>query len=133
MRVNLRTFLAFQLNGAACCGRYDDVSIDLIKMHVEHGTIMEFLKERLGMDFDAGFLTPLDRMELLDEWMDMLGIVETRKFCVERNGLCLLVAYLLEGIQRRLWDARKLGLWREDELECTVDGGESDNTAKHKG
>lgn len=132
MRVYMRTFLAFQLNGAACCGRYDDVSIDLIKMHIEQGTILAFLKERLGLDFDASILTPLDRMELLAEWVDMLEIAEARKMCVERNGLCLLVAYLLEGVQRRLWDARERGLWREDELECSVDDGEGGTTTEHE-
>lgn len=42
-------------------------------------------------------------MELLAEWQDFLAAInERRKMGVERRGLPLLIAYLLEGIQRRL-------------------------------
>jgi len=43
-----------------------------------------------------------DRKELAEEWQFMACEVnEFRKLCVERGGLSLLVAYLLEGIQWR--------------------------------
>ena len=44
-----------------------------------------------------------DKHQLLEEWKGLLNAVDAgRKFGVRRSGLCLLVAYLIEGIQRRV-------------------------------
>lgn len=51
---------------------------------------------------DLSILGQEDEVELLAEWQDLLAAVnERRKMGIERRGLTLLVAYLLEGIQRR--------------------------------
>ncbi len=103
MRITQLTFLGFYLNGALGSGRYDDITIDEVKARIRDRSIFDYLAGRLGADVDLSLLTPDDRRELNDEWEDMaLAVNESRKMCVERNGLCLLVAYLLEGIQRRL-------------------------------
>lgn len=102
MRISKLTFLAFHLNGAVGSGKYDDISIEQIQNVIEDGTVFEFLKERLGQNVDLSLLEPVDCQELLEEWRGVVANVdERRKFCVERGGLCLLVAYLLEGIQER--------------------------------
>jgi hypothetical protein len=96
------TFVAFYLNGAMDSGRYDDLGIDEVKREIEAGTIFPFLRARLGNDIDLSILQPADEAELLAEWQDLLAAVnERRKMGIKRRGLTLLVAYLLEGIQRR--------------------------------
>ena len=104
MKVRLKqlTFLGFYLNGALGSGKYDDISIEEVKAKIYDRTIFDYLDARLGMDVDSSHLSADDKQELIDEWSDMADVInESRKMCVERNGLCLLVAYLLEGIQRR--------------------------------
>jgi hypothetical protein len=102
MPISLLTFLAFYLNGAIDTGRYDDLGIDEIKREVREGTIFTFLRNRLGSDIDLSVLDAPKEEELLAEWQDMLAAVnERRKFGIEHRGLPLLVAYLLEGVQRR--------------------------------
>lgn len=103
MRITNLTFLGFYINGAIDSGKYSDVSISLIAEQIEAGTIFAFLQTRLADDIDLSILDEAKRKELLSEWQDLLAAVNARrKFGVEKSGLCLLVAYLLEGIQRRL-------------------------------
>lgn len=103
MRITTLTFIAFNLNGAIDSGRYDDLTIDVIKDEIEKGTVFDFLRRRLGADIDLSILVKADEAELLAEWQDLLiAVNERRKMSVEKRGLTLLVAYLLEGIQRRL-------------------------------
>ncbi len=93
-----RTFLGFQLNGALGTGDHDDITIARVKHHIRKGTILEYLTGALR-HLDISILDEQDQAELLEEWERLLDVSETRKQCVLRGGLCLLVAYLLEGIQ----------------------------------
>lgn len=102
MRVSQLTFLGFYFNGALGSGKYEDISIREVKEKIRAHTIFDYLKSKLGSDIDLSALSSEDQMELNREWEDLADAVdESRKMCVERNGLCLLVAYILEGIQRR--------------------------------
>jgi hypothetical protein len=103
LHITTLTFLGFYLNGAMDSGRYDDLEIDEVRQEIEAGTIFPFLKARLGTDIDLSILQPADQAELVAEWQDLLlAVDERRKLGVKRRGLTLLVAYLLEGIQRRI-------------------------------
>jgi len=103
MRITALTFIAFYLNGAMDSGRYDDLSISEVKSKIEDGTIFDFLRKRLGSDIDLSILDKADEAKLLSEWQDFMAVInERRKMAIERRGLTLLIAYLLEGIQRRL-------------------------------
>ncbi|EEQ1355378.1 TPA: hypothetical protein ACIBY0_004514, partial [Salmonella enterica subsp. enterica serovar Enteritidis] len=83
------------------CGRYDSITIEDIKSELEKGTLFSYLKKELGTDIDISVLTEKEKTHLNNEWLDMsLAVSERRKFCVERGGLCLLVAYIFESIQR---------------------------------
>jgi hypothetical protein len=102
MEINKLTLVGFQLNGALGSGKYDDVSIDQVKKELDGGDIWGLLERRLGQDADFSLLYNDDKAKLAREWESLANAVdESRKLYVERNGLCLLVAYLLEGIQRR--------------------------------
>ncbi|HFP7158503.1 TPA: hypothetical protein ACHKMI_004495, partial [Salmonella enterica subsp. enterica serovar Enteritidis] len=101
MKLSQLTFLGFYLNGALGCGRYDSITIEDIKSELEKGTLFSYLKKELGTDIDISVLTEKEKTHLNNEWLDMsLAVSERRKFCVERGGLCLLVAYIFESIQR---------------------------------
>ncbi len=102
MRVTNLTFLAFYLNGALDTGKYSEITFKEVAEKIEAGTIFDFLQTRLSGDIDLSIFDESKRKELVSEWQDLLAAVSARrKFGVENNGLCLLVAYLLEGIQRR--------------------------------
>lgn len=103
MRVSKLTALGFYLNGALGSGKFDDISVNEVKERIRDHTIFDYLKTKLGSDIDITVLRPEDRQELNDEWEDMsYSLDEARKLCVDRHGLCLLVAYILEGVQRRI-------------------------------
>jgi hypothetical protein len=102
MRISRLTFIAFYLNGAMDSGRYDELGIDEVKREIEAGTIFDFLRSRLNQDIDLTILQQAEEAELLAEWQDFVAAIsEGRKMGIERRGLPLLIAYLLEGIQRR--------------------------------
>ncbi|GBD95392.1 MAG TPA: hypothetical protein ENG83_03130 [Nitrospirae bacterium] len=102
MQISKLTFIAFYLNGVLGSGKYNDIEIDEVKDQIQNRRIFDYLKEKLGTDVDLSLLTDDDKTELIDEWIGLVEAVdEGRKMCVDKNGLCLLVAYLLEGIQKR--------------------------------
>ena len=101
MRITELCFLAFCLNGALDTGQYQDIGLDEVLGEIKRGSIFEFLERRLGDDIDLSIVGERERQVFISEWRDMRAISAPRKFAVERSGLCLLVAYLLEGIQRR--------------------------------
>src|SRR6266568_5871134 len=98
MKIVRMTFLGFYLNGAAGSGRYDTLSLADVQREIAAGRVFDFLEERLGHDVDLAILDNDDRAELLREWQDLAANGNAaRQLCVERGGLSLLVAYLLEG------------------------------------
>ncbi len=101
MKLSQLTFIGFYLNGAQGNGRHHSVSIDDVKAELEKGTLFEYLQRELGQDIDTSIFTEEEKAALNAEWLDMaLAVNEGRKMCVEKGGLCLLVAYVLESIQR---------------------------------
>ncbi len=102
MKISTLTFIALYFNSAIDTGRYDDLSIDQVRQEIRAGTIFRFLTTKLGDDIDFSILDTKTETGLLFEWQDMEAAIPARKkFGVENRGLPLLVAYLLEGIQRR--------------------------------
>lgn len=102
MKITKLTLLAFELNAALDTGKYNDISCQEITDQIEQETIFNFLESQLQGDIDLSLHDDADRQELMKEWLDFfLAIDAPRKFGVKNNGLCLLIAYLLEGIQRR--------------------------------
>ncbi len=102
MRITNLTFLAFYLNGALDTGKYANVTYREVADRIEAGDIFDFLGARLAGDIDLSNLDAAKREELTAEWRDMLHAMSgRRKFGVEKNGICLIMAYVLEGIQRR--------------------------------
>lgn len=103
MQVYKLSFLGFYLNGALGSGKYDDITIDDVSKQIEAGTIFDYLKEKIPEGCGSAILTPEDKEELINEWRTFVNVIyEGKKLCVRNDkGLCLLVAYLFEGIQSR--------------------------------
>jgi hypothetical protein len=101
MRITNLTFLGFYLNGAIDSGKYDDITCEQVRTAIEKRTIFDFLNAHLGIDIDLSIFDVKKRKELEEEWYEMLAIRARKKFGVENNGLCLLVAFCFEGIQQR--------------------------------
>ncbi|WP_353570013.1 hypothetical protein [Candidatus Albibeggiatoa sp. nov. BB20] len=61
----------------------------------------EYLQQHLDHDIEVDIFSDEEKTLLSNDWLDMSEVVdETRKFAVEKGGLCLLMAYTLESIQR---------------------------------
>lgn len=75
------------------------VDIDDVKRHAEAETISAFLIDRItGADFSifdsSDWNAVNERFSSMDNAIDA-----SRKFGVERNGMCLLMAWALQGLQ----------------------------------
>ncbi|MFX1689845.1 hypothetical protein PWR05_35890 [Paraburkholderia sp. A2RI-6] len=99
MHLTSLTLLAFYLNGALDAGKH--AGPEKIYSEIEAGTIFEYLKGNVDR-IDLSFFTKTELDELIEEWQRIANAVDARrKFAVEKNGFCLLLAYVIEGIQQR--------------------------------
>ncbi len=56
-------------------------------------------------NLQLSLLTTEEKAELLEEWKDFVDCIdERRKMGIENRGLCLLLAYIFQGIQDRHLD-----------------------------
>jgi hypothetical protein len=103
--VNLTTCIR-KVNAAIDTGTYDDVSLEEVHQHIENGDLFPYLASRLEGNIDLSLLGERVSGEINDELgriLDAYGGQERRKWGVENNGLCLVVAWLNELIQQRVW------------------------------
>ena len=102
MKISALTFMGFYINSAIDTGRYDAVTIAVVREKIRAGTIFDYLGETLGGDIDLSIFDGTMRTALIEEWQDMEAAINIRrKFGIERAGLTLVMAFLLESIQRR--------------------------------
>lgn len=101
VRINQLTFLSFQLNGLVDSKKYN-FSVKQIKSVLEEKEdIFGFIKENFDEVFDISVFSEQDKKDINKEFLDMsLAVDERKKFIIENDGLCLLIAYSLEMIQR---------------------------------
>jgi hypothetical protein len=94
--------LAIQLNGAAESGKFDHITTATIATELEHDRVFEFLRDQLPITvWEICKLTDVDRHQLANEWKMMAKAYEPAQFHVSRNGLALLVAFVLHMIDIR--------------------------------
>lgn len=100
------TFLILQLNSLLDTGKYDDITINEIYNHIDDGTILHFLENRCYDDIDLSLYTDKvddfqkPYVEHLQSLYDAYGGSHQRKWGVENNGLCLLLAWTNEILQQ---------------------------------
>lgn len=91
--------LAIQLNGAVDTGSYAHLSVPIVIKEIKTGDIFGLLERELPTSvWEIARLTDVDRHTLSKIWKPMADGFEPRQHHVERNGLALLVAYLLNLI-----------------------------------
>jgi len=91
--------LAIQLLGAADSGRFDHITTTVIARELESGHVFEFLERELPSTvWEISKLTDVDRHQLERHWKGFSQGYEPEQFHVRRNGLALLVAYVLHLI-----------------------------------
>jgi hypothetical protein len=124
MRIVKLTEFAQVLNVVFGTGKFPDITYQDVWDHIRHESIFGFLNERLGIAETLSTLEPADRLELMLEWDRMRRHTDPFHPDGHRNGVCLLVGYLLEGIARRTRDPNyRLTL---ETCGADVSGGELD-------
>jgi hypothetical protein len=93
--------LLWYLIGSMDTGKYDSVSFQEVYKHTSDRTIKDFLESRFGRDLDLSIMEPADWRDLSEIFWNLANAVDARrKFGVENKGVCLLMAYTLEGMQQ---------------------------------
>ena len=88
--------LAIQLNGAAESGRFDHITTAVVLRELQGGRVFEFLARELQSTvWEISKLSDVDRHQLSQHWQMFAKAYEPEQFHVSRNGLALLVAYVL--------------------------------------
>ena len=92
--------LAIQLNGAADSGRYEHITTTVMLQELQSDRgIFDFLGRELPPTvWDISMLTDVDRHDLARMWQIFARSYEPSQFHVSRNGLALLVAYVLHSL-----------------------------------
>lgn len=99
------TMSILYLNSALDSGEYDDISTEEVLRHIDNGSILEFLRERVPPA--AGMVGQFDEKSGLREWYvghlqslyDAYGGGES-KWGVRNKGLALLLAWTNEILQQ---------------------------------
>ncbi|MDD2625776.1 MAG: hypothetical protein PHR55_03360 [Bacilli bacterium] len=93
------TFLAFYINSLLDQGI--DLDYNKTLFHIDNGTILEWLKDEFEDKLDLSLYEYEDKKIIVELFQELYNVVNARKkFLVENNGLSLLLAYCIEGIQR---------------------------------
>jgi len=101
MRITILTMIAFELNAALDSGKHE-ISFHDVHRHLQAGSVFSFLKQRLGAEIDLSLLMDDKEQLLVSEWQGFSNAIDSRrKFGVQKNGLCLLLAYAIQSIQQR--------------------------------
>ena len=88
--------LAIQLNGAADSGHFDHITTAMMLRELRDGQVFDLLARELPATvWEVSKLTDVDRHKLAQHWQMLAAAYEPAQFHVSRNGLALLVAYVL--------------------------------------
>lgn len=92
------TYLGFYLNSLVDSGEF--ISLSEIKIEISKRSVLIFLKSKYEDKFDISLYTKAE-LETLEDFFNGLNDVvdEQRKMGIEKNGLCLLIAYCFEALQ----------------------------------
>lgn len=101
------TFLIIGLNHLVDYDFHRDVSLAEVEEHIEKGDVFEWLGKRFEGHIDLSiYRDRSSAQEITAGLQDLLGGYrgsERRKWGVEHNGICLLIAWVNELVQQRKW------------------------------
>lgn len=98
------TMLASSLNAVIDAGQHEGISKSDVYARIEDKTIFHYLAEKFEdvSRWGLGGFSEEDQWHLLGEWQSMANAIDSqRKLGVSNSGVCLLLAYVIEGIQMR--------------------------------
>lgn len=98
------TILGSSLNAVIDAGQHEGISKADVYARIEDKTIFQYLAEKFEdvARWGLGNLSEEDKWHLLGEWQSMANAIDPeRKLGVSNSGVCLLLAYVIEGIQMR--------------------------------
>jgi hypothetical protein len=102
MQITKLTSLAFDINCGMDGTRHLRIDHKTVFDQIEAGTIFAYLATTLVGNIDLSTYSDADKTELVEEWQSLNSTIDAkRKFGVENKGLCLLMAYIIQGIQQR--------------------------------
>ena len=95
------TYLAFELNSLLDHGGF--LSIEETKRHVDDGSLFDWLDLNVKdpQELDGTPVDPEVRDSMLNVFRSLNGVDSFDCFGVEQNGIALLLAYCVEGIQQQ--------------------------------
>ena len=106
--ISFLTLMILNLSSLLDSGKHDDISLEDVKEHARAGDLIPFLNgraKRVEGTFDNGFFEVEPRF--IDWYITQLRDIceaidgrERRKYGIESRGLCLLISYTAEIIQR---------------------------------
>lgn len=108
MKVSALTLLILQVNSLIDSGKYSDISIKDVHNAIEEKGVLRLLKARCGSDIDLSLHLESDAYgnfeELYEAEMESIyggyGGQERRKWGVENSGLCMILGWTNEIVQR---------------------------------
>ena len=114
------SYVLLEINAVIDTGKYDYISIEDIHREIENGTVLRYIAKKAAGDIDLSLLLDRedDELNFEERYAEHLQSIyggyagqERRKWGVENRGLCLLVAWTIEIIQRGSG-------WQSDESIC---------------
>lgn len=100
--ISFLTYVGFELNAALDGGYGKGVTLEGVRRALERRQLFPYLESELGARTDLSMLDDALREAMTAEWADFAEAINAeRKMGVRRNGLCLLIAFVLESVQRR--------------------------------
>ena len=97
------TYLGFYINSLIDSGASE--SITFIKTKIEDNSLFDYLNSKYTENFDTTIFSKIQLIEIENYFNDLSSSMdESRKMGIEKNGLCLLIGYCLEGAQRKVED-----------------------------
>lgn len=108
MKVSALTLLILHVNSLIDSGKYNDISISDVHEAIEKRGVLRLLKARCGADIDLSLHLDStaygDFEKLFEDEMDSIyggyGGQEGRKWGVRNSGLCVILAWTNEIVQR---------------------------------
>lgn len=100
MKTTQLAMLGWILNGAIDSGKFEHVSVEDVYSRIENGTIIDLLDEVLEGDDHGVNFKEEHKAELKNKWETHANVFAPSDLKVERNGLNLLLAYVLEDMQQ---------------------------------
>ncbi len=102
MKLQKLTYLLFIVNSALDSGKDIDIKFEEVRNHAEKQNFVGYLKVKLDRDLNLTAEETAELNEKIERLSNAVYDRERRKFGVENNGLCLIIAYLTEIIQNYL-------------------------------